>query len=319
MTEPYYKYSEYLKQKYGTKTYKLTVNLPLTCPNRDGFLSSNGCLFCGEEVTGDTVSPDNVRQQLSDSKGFIAERYGADKFIAYFQSYSNTYLPLDTLKPLLSKAAAFEDVVEIALGTRPDCINQHYLSEIKDAIDSNQSRVNLTIELGLQTVNYHTLQSQNRGHTLAEFIDAVLTAKKFNVEVCAHLILNLPGDDTVDVIETAKIVSALSIDTVKLHALFIHKNSQLADRYRKGEVDMISVDDYIERVIVFLRHIRPEIAVQRLLGRAPEEETLFVNWGLHWREIHKRIMDEMQQRGVRQGDKFDYLGGKALKKFCLEN
>lgn len=317
MNDRYYRYSDYLKKKYGVKTYKLTVNLPLTCPNRDGTLSQGGCTYCGEDGSGQPGSPEStpVKAQLLDSKNYIAERYGAEKFIAYFQSFTNTYMPLERLKSHIRPALEVEDVVEVALATRPDCINDHYLGEIRALLDEENPEVNLTLEMGLQTANYHTLRRHNRGHTLAEFIDAVLACNSFGVETCAHLILNLPGDDKEDAVETAKIISALGIDTVKLHALYIHKKASLAEQYQRGELDLISEERYIDRVVAFLEHLDPGIAVQRLLGRAPREETLFVNWGRVWSQIHQAILDEMEERNTRQGSKFDYLGGKALRVF----
>ncbi len=317
MQERYYRYSQYLKGKYGVKTYKLTVNLPLTCPNRDGTLGEGGCIYCGEDGSGQPGAPgeEPVKEQLLQSKDYIADRYGAEKFIAYYQSFTNTYLPLDDLLANLAPALEVDDVVEVALATRPDCINEKYLEEILLLLATGDPPPNLTLELGLQTANYHTLCKINRGHTLAEFIDAVLLGKSFDVEICTHLILNLPGDEKGDAIETAKIVSALGVDTVKLHALYIHKKAPLAEKYRKGQLEMISESEYIDRVIAFLEHLDPQIAVQRLLGRAPHEETLFVNWGRVWSQVQQAIIDEMGRRNTRQGAKFDYLGGKALRVF----
>ncbi len=312
--ERYFRYSSYLKGKYGTKTYKLTVNLPLSCPNRDGLYGNGGCMFCGEDVQAEAVSAQRVREQLLQSKDSIARRYGAEKFIAYFQSFSNTYMPSTRLKPLIEEACAVDDVVEISLGTRPDCVSDRCAEELVHLLQSLGDEVNLTFEFGLQTINHRTLKRQRRGHTLAEFIDAVLTAGKYGIEVCTHLILNLPGDDLSDCVEAAKILSALKVDTVKLHALFIHRRAPMAESFRRGEVDIIPVEEYVQRVIAFLRHLSPDIAVQRLLGRAPKEDTLFVNWGLHWREIHQMIVDEMLRMDARQGDEFGYLDGKALRK-----
>ena len=309
----YYTYSDFLKNKYGVKTYKLTVNLPLTCPNRDGTLGTGGCDFCGEKASG-FVTEDNrksVYEQLTGIKDFIAKRYGAEKFIAYFQSFTNTYLPLDKLIANVSEVHKVDEVVEIALATRPDCINKEYIEALISATEDK----NLTLEFGLQTVNYRTLSNINRGHTLAEFIDAVLLAKKHNVEVSTHLILNLPGDNMDDVIENAKVISALDIDTVKLHALYIRENSKFGEKYKKGELQIITLSEYIDRVITFLEYLDPDIAIQRLLGKAPEESSLFVNWDKDYRKIIQQIKDEMSNRKTHQGKRFNYLHGKALKKF----
>lgn len=317
MEEVYFKYSKFLKDKYGKKTYKLPINLPTTCPNRDGNFGKEGCYFCGEEGANFEMLSDDisVRNQLLKNREYIGERYGVDQFIAYFQNYTNTYLELETLKAYAKEAAAVEGVKAVYFSTRPDTINKRYISELKETLAAVSEEIELAFEFGLQTVNYKTLQAVNRQHGLAEFIDAVLTAKKFNAEIGAHLILNLPGDSREDVVEGAKILSALGIDHVKLHALYIRENSFFAKKYLAGDLKITSLEEYIERVILFLEHLSPEIAVQRLLGRAPGEESLFENWDLPWWQIHDRIIKEMKERESYQGRLFNYLNGKALNKF----
>ncbi len=310
----YNRYSDYLKAKYGVKTYKLSVNIDLSCPNRDGNLGTEGCFFCGEDGAAlEKKDSRSVRKQLLRLKKIIKNKYQAEKFIAYFQNFSNTYLPLEQLKDNIEQALQIEDIVEICLSTRPDCVNDQYLAEIKKIVTKADKK--LTIELGLQTVNYHTLKKCNRQHGLAEFIDAVLTAKRHNIGTGVHLILNLPGDKITDVIESAKIMSAFRVSNVKLHGLYIRKNTHFARLYERGQLQMISLDEYIKRVITFLEYLDPEIAVQRLLGKAPQEKTLFVNWGRSYQQIINMIINEMQERETYQGRKFDYLQGKALNIF----
>ncbi len=312
----YYKYAEYLQNKYGVKTYKLPVDLNLTCPNRDGFLGTGGCSYCGAE--GGSFAGDNtasVREQLLALKEPIADKYNAQQFIAYFQNFTNTYLPLAQLQDNLRQAVEVDGVVEIALGTRPDCVNEEYLQGMQEAVTQVEEDVNLTLELGLQTANYHTLRQINRGHTLAEFVAAVQLAKQYGVEVGTHLILNLPGDKQVDAVESAKLISALNVDTVKLHALYLRENTELGRCYKRGELELISLAEYIDRVITCLEYLAPDIAVQRLAGKAPKEGTLFVNWGYDYSEINNFILEELEERNTRQGAKFNYLDGKALQKF----
>lgn len=310
----YNTYGEHLKNKYGEKVYKLPVKLPLTCPNRDGNIGFGGCTFCGEEGGSfENLSEElSVKKQILSNKGYISERYKAKKFIPYFQNFSNTYMPLDRFKGYI-KEAIMEDMVAISVSTRPDCIEDsylEYLSEIK-----NKHDIDITIELGLQSVNYHSLEKINRGHTLAEFIDAVNRIKSYGFEICTHLILNLPYDNMLDVVENAKILSALKIDEVKLHSLYIVENTEMADQYKDGKISIISKDEYVDRVILFLRYLDPEVVIQRLLGRAPEEDSLFVNWGQSWWKIRDEIVNKMEENGYIQGDKCDYLNGKALRKF----
>lgn len=305
----YYKYSSYLQDKYGQKTYKLPINLDLTCPNRDGQLSKGGCSYCGAEgASFEQSGVDSITSQLEDIKEPIAEKYGAQQFIAYFQNFTNTYLPLEELKENISEATKTKGVVEVALGTRPDCVNEEYIQGMKEA----SGEANLTLELGLQTVNYRTLDRINRGHSVAEFVAAVQLAKEYGVEVSVHLILNLPGDDKRDVVEGAKLISALGVDTVKLHALYLREGTELAKRYQQGQLELISSAEYIDRVVTFLEYLDPNIGVQRLAGKAPAEGTLFKNWGYNYSKLIDLIEQELEKRNIEQGSSFDYLAGKAL-------
>lgn len=310
----YRRYSDYLKEKYGEKVYKLPINLPVTCPNRDGVAGCGGCTFCGDEGAGfenlSNLIP--VSEQIHQNKAYISKKYKAKKFIAYFQNFSNTYMPLDVFKEVMEQAAK-EDIVQLAISTRPDCIREEYLQFLSEL--KNKYNIDIAIELGLQTVNSHSLIKINRGHTLAEFIDAVLRIKKYGFEICAHLILNLPWDTRMDVIESAKIISALSINQVKLHSLYIVENTVMGEQYKNKEFDMISVEEYKRRVIDFLEYLSPDIVVQRLIGRAPEENTLFVNWNMSWWKIRDEIEEEMRANNYYQGRLCNYLNGKAVRHF----
>jgi hypothetical protein len=296
----YNEYSNYLKEKYKEKVYKLPVNIPCTCPNRDGTLGYGGCTFCAEVGTGFEMLDNSlsVKEQLKTNMEYISKKYKAKKFIAYFQNYTNTYLEFDKFKKYI-REAVMEDIVEISVSTRPDCVPDEYLEFLYEI--KNESGINISIELGLQTVNYHTLIDINRGHTLAEFIDAAIRIKKFGFEICTHVILNLPGDDMTDVVETAKILSVLGIEQVKVHSLYIMENTEMGRMYKNGEIKLITKDEYVERVIVFLEHLDSNVAVQRLVGRAPKEDSLFVNWEMSWWKIKDEILDKMETENRYQG------------------
>ncbi|WP_373665293.1 hypothetical protein SPSIL_032380 [Sporomusa silvacetica DSM 10669] len=310
----YNTYSAYLHQRYGEKVYKLPVSLPVTCPNRDGQCGQQGCVFCGEIGAGYENLPASltVSDQLTANKAHIAPKYKAKKFIPYFQNFSNTYLPVEELKRHVLEACQ-EDIVAIAIATRPDCINDSYLEML--ATIREERGVDISIELGLQTVNYHSLIKINRGHTLAEFIDAALSIKRWSMDVCAHLILNLPWDDMTDTIESAKIVSALGIEQVKLHALYIVKNTVMAKWYQQGKITLISKEEYVERVVSFLEYLHPDIVIQRLIGRAPETNTLFTNWQTGWWKIREAIEEQLRLQDTWQGKHCNYLNGSAVRKF----
>lgn len=308
----YNKFSEYLKSRYGEKVYKLPVNLPVTCPNRDGRFGTSGCIFCGEEGAGFENLPDflDVEAQLEQNARYIGANYKSGKFIAYFQNYSNTYLPLESFKQYVL-AACRENVVAVYISTRPDCINDRYLEFLQQV--KTGRKVDVVIELGLQTVNYHTLKLLKRGHLLAEFIDAVLRIKAHGLESCSHYIVDLPFDTLDDLVEGARVLSALGVDQVKCHSLYILKDTVLGEMYLKGEITPISMEEYIDRIITFLEYLDPKIVVQRLIGRAPKERTLFCSWGTSWWKIRDLIEEKMEREGRYQGRHFNYLNGKALK------
>lgn len=310
----YKEYSDYLQKKYKKKVYKIPINLPTTCPNIDGEVSYNGCTFCAEVGTGfECLSSDlSVGEQLDKNIKYIGEKYNASKFIAYFQNYTNTYMPFEQFKDYI-KEALRDDVVGISISTRPDSINDkhlEYLSMIKEMYQTD-----ISIELGLQSANYKTLSKINRGHSLAEFIDAVNRIRKYDFEIVVHVILNLPYDDMDDVIETAKILSALNIDSVKIHSLYIAKNTEMAAQYLRGDLDLKTAEDYVEKVATFLSYLKENIVIQRLAARAPEEETLFCNYGMSWWKLKEMIEEYMKNNHIIQGMNCDYLNGKAVRKF----
>lgn len=306
--------SAFLKEKYGEKVYKLPVALPLTCPNRDGSAGVGGCVFCGEIGAGYENLPASmtVQEQLVKNIAHIAPKYKAYKYIPYYQNFSNTYLEPERFKEYM-EAGCIDSTVGLAIATRPDCINDTYLEILKGIKETYG--VDIYLEYGLQSVNYHTLEKINRGHGMAEFIDAVLRTKRYGFSVCAHMIVNLPWDTMTDTIEGARILTALGVDQVKLHALYIVKNTLMAKWYEEKQFELISADEYIERVIAFLRHLDKNIVLQRLVGRALEENTLFTNWSMGWWRIQEEIERRMDERDVRQGDLCNYLNGSAVRKF----
>lgn len=304
----YKRYSDFLKSKYGCKVYKLPVNIPSGCPNRQNNKQRAGCIFCGEEGAGFELLPSSlpVSEQLKQNMEYIKKNYKAQRFIAYFQNYSNTYLPINSFCRYIYEAC-IEDVVALYISTRPDCINEKYINFLKDV--KEEKNIDILIELGLQTANYHTLEILNRGHRLAEFIDAVLRIKKCNLQCCTHVIVDLPWDTMLDVCETARVISALGIEQVKCHSLYVLHNTKLEEMYEKAEFKPLQFEEYVDRIIIFLEHLSPEIVIQRLVGRAPEERTIFCNWGMSWWKIQNIIEQRMKERKTFQGRLFNYLNG----------
>lgn len=306
----YNSYSDYLKRKYNEKVYKLPVNLPVTCPNRDGTCGVGGCIFCGEKGTGyESLSNKiDVREQLKRNAEYIGKKYGAKKFIAYFQNFSNTYMPPSRFKEYIAQVDA-DNIVGIDVSTRPDCISEKYLELLAD------TGKDITIELGLQTANYNTLQKLGRGHGLAEYIASVLKIKSVGFKVCTHVIIDIPYDTVADVAETAKIISVLQSDFVKMHSLYIVKNTALEKMYLSGGINLLTVDDYVKRCAEFLRHLHPETVVQRLIGRAPAEDTVTANFNISWWKIKDMITEYMENGGYTQGDLYKDIAAAAVEKF----
>ncbi len=307
----YNKYSEYLKNKYGEKVYKLPINLPITCPNR---IHSSGCTFCSDVGTGFEAmdSSNSITEQLTKTKDYISGRYGAKKFIAYFQNFTNTFMPVSIFKENLIEACQTTDLVEISISTRPDCIRDEYLQVLQEIQEVYQ--ISITIELGLQTANYHTLEYIERGHGLAEFIDAVMQIKPYGFTICTHVILNLPHDTMLDVIETAKILSALKCDIVKIHSLYIAKSTKLGEQYENQEFEICTKEEYLERVATFLEYLAPTMIIERLFSRIPKEDMLFSNWNTSWWKLQDQLIENMTENQRYQGRLYHYLNGSALSK-----
>lgn len=311
----YREYAPYLEKTYGERVYKIPINLAGgTCPNRDGTVGVGGCIFCDAQGAGFQCLPDtlDIAQQLAENKAFYKKRFSANKFISYLQAYTNTYMDLESFKQVVLAAINDPDLVGLAISTRPDCINDDYLAFLAEIKKSRN--LDIDMEIGLQTVNYHNLVDINRGHTLAEYIDAVLRIKKHGLACTTHVILNLPGDQMLDVIETAKIISALGVDYVKLHSLYVVAGTELARRYLAHEFEMISLDEYVERVVTFMEYLAPSIVIQRLVGKGPQDTLIFCNWDTSWWKIKDAIDLKLFQDNMHQGKKFNYLNGPALRR-----
>ncbi|WP_138158985.1 TIGR01212 family radical SAM protein [Peptoniphilus catoniae] len=302
----YNKYSNFLKKNFGEKVYKLPIKIDgLTCPNRDGKLGYGGCIFCGEEGGSFENKFGTITQQLEESKKIISEKYKAKKYIAYFQNFTNTYLDFEKFKNNIEECL-LDDVVGVSISTRPDCLPDKYL----DFLYEINKNFMVTLELGLQTANYRTLKKINRGHGVAEFVDAVIRCHKRGLRVCAHVILNLPFDDFDDNIETAHLLNALNVEEVKLHALYVLENTKLGLMYKNKEFQIITLEEYKERVILFLQHLDKNIVVQRLIGRAPEENSLFCNWNTSWWKIRDDIEKIMKDSNFCQGEYIERIDKK---------
>ena len=280
-------YSEYLRNKFHTKVYKLPISLNITCPNRDGSKAYGGCIFCTAEG-GSFENLSNklsVKEQIEQNKINITKNHKATKFIAYFQNFSNTYMLLDQFKENIMSAIQ-EDVVGINISTRPDLIFDDYMKFLKDVKD--EYNLEISVELGLLSSNDETLKILNRCHNTKDYIDACETLSKYGLRKAAHLILDLPWDSVDDIYNDARLINMTKTDEVKLNR-----------------------EDYVDRVEIFLTHIKDDIIIQRLVGRSDEEGTIHCNWGESWWRIKDSILEQMKRKSNYQGKYFkedDFYG-----------
>ncbi len=302
----YNKFGDFLKEKYGEKVRKLTLNIGADCPNRDGNVSRLGCFFCDYTKSGfdapDSTIP--LRKQIEDGIDYYKSK-NIKKLIGYFQVGTNTYYDLDKLQKYVNILLEYQEIVSISISTRPDCIDEEVIRFFNDI----KKRTDLVVELGFQTANYKTLLKVNRGHTLAESIRAAILLKQAKIFTVAHVIIGLPGDDKIDVVETAKIINALQIDAVKLHSLYISNKSVFGEMYKRKRLTLIDLDTYIDYAITFIANLDPKIIIERLVSKPPREEILFSNWGISWKKIINMIEKRMVENNIYQG--------KYYKKFSV--
>ncbi len=289
----------YLREKFGCRVQKISVDAGLSCPNRDGTVSTGGCAYCNPRGSGTGAFSRglSVRDQLIDGKAALSKRYKAKKFLAYFQSYTNTYAPFDRLKRIYEEALSVEDVVGLSIGTRPDCIDERILSLLSEYAKNSL----VWVEYGLQTANDETLKKINRGHDFACFERAVKMTKGLGVEICAHVILGLPGETKGDMINTARELARLEIDGVKLHLLYVVENTALADLYKAGDYRCLSREQYVDIVCDFLELVPPGAVVQRLTGDPHPEELVAPQWALEKSRNLAAIREALEARDTWQG------------------
>ncbi len=300
----YRKLSEYLKERYGVRVQRVPLFGGFTCPNRDGTKGRGGCIYCDATGSGfSTLMNLPIGEQMRVWMDRFRKKYKKVKFIAYFQAFTNTYAPVEVLRKRYEEALVDESVIALDVSTRPDTLPESVL----DLLEDFKERVDVFVDLGLQTVNYKTLEILNRGHTLAEFIDAVSRLKRRGFEVTVHVILNLPWDDMADVVETAKVISALNVDGVKIHSLYVVEGTKLAEMYSSGEIDLGTLEEYVDRVVTFLEYLDPRVVIHRLASDPPKRGTIFGNWGLSKMEVVRAVELELERRDTWQGRKFDYL------------
>ena len=289
--ERYNHLNKYLKNKFGERTLKLCVDGGFTCPNRDGKLSTGGCIFCGERGSGEHLKCENISNQVKEYfTTYRSER--ANKFIVYFQNFTNTYDTISNLKSKYDSALIDSRIVGLQIATRPDCINEEVCKLIKYYV---------CVELGLQTSNDKTGMLINRGYTSAQFTKAVLLLNKYKIDVVTHLMVGFPNENFDDIKNSVDFINSHDIQGIKIHSTYVIKNTVLADMYFKGEYISISLDYYLECLTYILTHISPEIVIHRISGDAPKDLLIAPEWNLHKKWVMNGLDKILRTQDLWQG------------------
>lgn len=299
----YNKLNEYLKEKYGERTLKICIDGGFTCPNRDGFKGTGGCLFCSEKGSGEHIHKDlntsvldSIKLQVQNHfKSYRAGR--ADKFIAYFQSYTNTYDSLENLKAKYDSSLIDDRIVALAVATRPDCINDN----ICKLLSSYKNKVDVWVELGLQTSNDDTGKFINRGYFSKDFTDAVNLLNKYNIETIAHIMVGLPGETFEDIKNTVSFINEHNIQGIKIHSTYVVENTGLANLYKENKYEPITLDYYIDAICYILTHISPSLIIHKISGDAPKDLLLAPEWNSHKKWILNGIDKALKENNLYQG------------------
>jgi len=297
----YHAFSDELKREFGCKVQRLSVDAGFTCPNRDGSVGEGGCIFCGGKGSGSfgILREARVAEQLEHAKEVMVRKYKASLFLAYFQSYSNTYAPAERLRALYDEALSVPDVVGLIVGTRPDCLPEPVL----DLLAAYARRCYFWLELGLQSHLDRTLSAIGRGHDVASFSAAVKACRERGIRVSAHVILGLPGESREEMLSGAEFLNEAGVDGVKVHLLHVMRGTPLARRYAAGDLRLLDRDGYVGLVCDFLERLDTRIVVQRLTGDGNRQDLIAPLWSLSKFEVLNCIDHEFERRGTRQGEK----------------
>jgi hypothetical protein len=299
MSSRYLDLNSYLRGLFGCRVQKISLDAGLSCPNRDGTIASGGCIYCNARGSGTGASARglSIAAQLAAGKEALRRRYRAGKFIAYFQSFSNTHAPVERLRALYDEAIAVPEVVGLSVGTRPDCVSEPVL----DLLAGYAALRYLWVEYGLQSARDATLKFINRGHDLACFREAVRRTRLRGIKVCAHVILGLPNETAADMRATARSLADIGIDGLKLHTLYVVKGTPLEKLYREGGYRCMEREEYIACVCDFLERIPAGVVVQRLTGDPHPQELVAPRWCLDKAAALAGIRAALERRDTRQG------------------
>ena len=294
--ERYNHLNKYLKEKFGERTLKICIDAGFTCPNRDGNVGTGGCIFCSEKGSGEHIKYNDIQTQIKNHlNSYRGER--ANKFIAYFQNFTNTYDTIENLKARYDAALCDEKIVALAIATRPDCINE----EICKLIASYKSKLDVWVELGLQTSNDQTGKLINRGYLSSRFSKAIELLNKYHIEVVTHIMVGLPNETFEDIKNTVDFLNKHNIQGLKIHSCYVVDNTVLAKMYKSGNYTPITLEYYLEAASYILTHINPEIIIHKISGDAPKDLLLAPEWNLHKKWIMNGLDKLLKEKDLYQG------------------
>jgi radical SAM protein (TIGR01212 family) len=299
----YNSFNRVLKETFGARVYKIGLRLDFTCPNRDGTVAVGGCIYCNNasHTPLDYVPRAPVTAQLRRGAEAVRKRHRAEKFIAHFQSYSNTYDSVSKLERLYREALEFPGVVGLSISTRPDCLPEDVLGLLADL----SRHTYLWLELGLESIHDRTLNWVNRGHGLRAYVDAVERSKARGMRICTHLIFGFPGESREDILAAAPLLNRLGVDGIKLHNLHVIKNTALESIYNARRFEIFSKDEYVALVVDFLELLNPEMIIHRLTGETYRALTVAPAWSVNKMGVHNAITQTLAARGTWQGKRFN--------------
>lgn len=297
--KPYYSFDFMLKERFGEKVYKVALDGGMTCPNRDGTLGDRGCIFCGEQGSGDFAGSRSlsITEQIAAQKANIRKKRKANLFIAYFQAYTNTYAPVSYLKEIFTEAISDPEIVILSIATRPDCLGDDVLA----FLDSLNQVKPVWVELGLQTMHHRTAAYIRRGYPLSCFEEAVKNLRVLKIAVIVHTILGLPGESKEDILQTMQYLNTQKIQGMKLQLLHILKGTDLADAYEAGLFSVYSLDEYVALVISCLEYLSPDIVIHRLTGDGPKDLLIAPLWSSAKKTVLNTLHHELKIRNTWQG------------------
>ena len=299
-TPYYYDYGTWIRSRFPFRVQKISIDAGFTCPNRDGRLSTGGCIYCDNRTFNPAYCQrqDSITRQLQAGKQFFARKYPEMKYLAYFQAYTNTYASIDRLHQLYEEALQVEDVVGIVIGTRPDCVSD----ELLDYLEDLNQRCFLIVEYGVESANDETLRRINRGHTFEQSRLAIEKTHQRGILTGAHIILGLPGEDAQESLRQASVISSLPIDILKIHQMQIIRGTRLADEFAQKPFHIYSVDEYIRLIAAYIQRLRKDLVLERFVSQSPKEMRIAPQWGLKNHEFTDLLNNYLKAHDIHQGD-----------------